>query len=102
LVVGSWAATSTASLIAMPSEPVESGCSASTARPAAVSSDGLGCTVPPKVSIIILRYGFWSYDARTCQTSHSMSNCAHANASAVPHCPAPVSVVSRLIPAFAL
>ena len=52
---GSWAATSTASLIAMPSDPVESGCSARIARPASVRSEGLGWTVPPKVSIIIRR-----------------------------------------------
>ena len=51
---------------------------------------------------MIRRYGFWSYDARTCQTSHSRSYCAQANASAVPHWPAPVSVVSFLMPAFAL
>ena len=44
---GSPAATSTASLIAMPRLPVESGCAASTARPDVVRSDGLGCTVAP-------------------------------------------------------
>ena len=101
-VSGSAAATSTASLIAMPSEPGESGCAARIARPAAVRSDGLGWMVPPNVSIIIRRYGFWSYDARTCQTSHSSPNWAQAKASAVPHCPAPVSVVSRRTPAAAL
>ena len=100
MVVGSWAATSTAALIAMPSEPGEPGSSARMARPVLVRSDGLGWTVPPKVSIMMRRYGFWSYDARTCQTSHSRSNCAHANANAVPHWPAPVSVVNRRI--FAL
>jgi hypothetical protein len=57
---------------------------------------------PPNVSIIILRYGFWSYEARTCQTSHSSPYWAHANASAVPHGPAPVSVLSRRMPASAL
>ena len=87
MAVGSWAATSTASLIASPSEPGESGSLASIARPASVRSEGLGCTVPPNVSIMILRYGLASYDARTCQTSHSRSNCAQANASAVPHWP---------------
>ena len=102
MTVGSCAATSTASLIAIPSDPVESGCCARIVRPASVRSEGLGWTVPPKVSIMIRRYGFWSYDARTCQTSHSRSNWAHANASAVPHWPAPVSVVSFRIPAFAL
>ena len=46
---GFWAATSTASEIAIPSEPV--GCSLC-ARPASVSSDGERCTVAPQVSII--------------------------------------------------
>ena len=59
-MLGSWAATSTASLIAIPSDPGESGCSARMVRPAWVSSDGLGCTVPPKISIMTRRYGFWS------------------------------------------
>ena len=34
-------------------------------------------------------------------TSHSSPNSEHANASAEPHWPAPVSVVRRLIPARA-
>ena len=34
-------------------------------------------------------------------TSHSSPNSAHANDSALPHCPAPVSVTSLLIPACA-
>ena len=87
----------------MPSEPGESGSAARTrpARPRS-ASDGDGWITPPNVSIMILRYGFWSYDARTCQTSQSRPNCAQANASAVPHWPAPVSVVSRRIPAAAL
>ena len=101
-MVGSCAAISTASLIAMPRLPVESGSCSRMVRPAFVRSLGLGWTVPPKVSIIIRRYGFWSYDARTCHTSHSRSYWAQANASAVPHCPAPVSVVSFLMPALAL
>ena len=50
-------ATSTASEIAIPSEPV--GCSR-LARPAFVSSDGERWTVAPQVSIIERRYGFWS------------------------------------------
>ena len=37
--------------IAMPSEPVESGCSARIARPAFVSSDGLATTRPPNASM---------------------------------------------------
>ncbi|OAP25128.1 hypothetical protein A4R44_04199 [Amycolatopsis sp. M39] len=65
-------------------------------------SDGLGYTCAPKVSIISLRYGFWSYDARTCQTSQDNPNVARANAGALPHCPAPVSVVSRVTPSAAL
>jgi hypothetical protein len=55
LAAGSGAATSTASLIAMPRLPVESGCCPSTARPAEVMSDGLGCTVAPYASISSLR-----------------------------------------------
>ena len=102
LVSSACAATSTASEIAMPSEPGWSGSSSSWARPAAVSGDGERCTVPPNVSIIRRRYGFWSYDAPTCHTSHSSPNSAHAYASAVPHCPAPVSVVSFRTPALAL
>ena len=60
LAAGSGPADSTASLIAMPRLPVESGWSASTARPAEVTSDGLGCTVAPYASISSRRYGFWS------------------------------------------
>ena len=48
------AASRTASLIAMPSEPGLSGW-----------STGDGTTSPPQVSIIIRRYGFWLYEART-------------------------------------
>ncbi len=51
---------------------------------------------------MILRYGFWLYDARTMYTLHSRSYWLHANASAVPHCPAPVSVVSRAMPSALL
>ena len=35
-------------------------------------------------------------------TLHSMSYCAQAKASAVPHWPAPVSVVSRVMPSALL
>ena len=35
-------------------------------------------------------------------TLHSRSNCAHANASELPHCPAPVSVVRRVMPSAVL
>ena len=53
-------AASTASLIAMPRLPGESGCRASTSAPALVARDGLACTVAPHVSIMVRRYGFWS------------------------------------------
>jgi len=53
-------AASTASLIAMPRLPGESGCRASTSAPALVARDGLACTVAPQVSIMVRRYGFWS------------------------------------------
>ena len=49
LAAGSFAATSTASEMAMPSEPVVC---ALCARPASVRSDGERCTVAPQVSII--------------------------------------------------
>ena len=52
--------------------------------------------------MITRRYGFVSKLVRTMYTLHSMSYWAQANASAVPHCPAPVSVVSREIPACLL
>ena len=59
------AASSTASEIAIPRLPGESGSSSSTARPAFVSSEGLGTTVAPQVCIMIRRYGFWSYETLT-------------------------------------
>src|SRR3954447_24923608 len=83
----------------MPSEPV--GCSA-LALPDCVRSDGERCTVAPHVCIIERRYGFWSYDEPTMNTSHSSPNSRHANASDEPHWPAPVSVASFLMPACAL
>ena len=52
--------SSIASLMAMPSEPVWSGVSASTRCPYCVSGLGLGTTWAPYVSIRIRRYGFWS------------------------------------------
>ena len=82
----------------MPSEPGWSASSASRLRPYSVTVDGLGCTVAPHTSIIVLRYGFWRYEAATCHTSHSMPYWAQANARALPHCPAPVSVVSLVTP----
>ena len=84
--------------MAIPSDPGWSGSSASNDRPNSVNGDGLECSVAPQISIIVLRYGFCRYDAATCQISHSMPYCAVANASAVPHWPAPVSVVSFVTP----
>jgi hypothetical protein len=54
-VVGLPTAASTASEIAMPRLPVHAGSAARIVRPAAVSSDGLGCTVAPQVCIIVRR-----------------------------------------------
>ena len=62
--------------MAMPNDPGLSG-----------SSTGDGTTSLPQVSIIIRRYGFCSYDARTMYTLHW---------------PAPVSVVSRVMPSSLL
>ena len=84
--------------MAIPSEPGWPGFSASRLRPYSVTGDGLGCTVAPQISIIVLRYGFWRYEAATCHTSHSMSYWAQAKARALPHWPAPVSVVSFVTP----
>ena len=61
---------------------------------------GLEWTVAPHTCIIVRRYGFERYDAATCHTSHSMPYCAVANANDVPHCPAPVSVVSLVMPSW--
>ncbi len=85
------AASATASLMARPSEPGLS-----------TSSTGDGTTDAPHVSMSTRRYGFCSYDARTMYTLHSRSNCAHANDSALPHWPAPVSVARRVVPSAAL
>ena len=53
-------ASSTASLMAMPRLPGESGSSARTVRPAFVSLDGEGMTVAPNDSMKLRRYGFCS------------------------------------------
>ena len=100
--LGIGAATSTASLMAIPSEPGLSGSASTTARPAAVRVLGERWTCPPKASIMRRRYGFWSKLAPTCQISHSRPKSAQAKARAVPHWPAPVSVVRRRMPARAL
>ncbi len=48
------------------------------------------------------RYGLDSYEVRTMYTLQSSPNWAVANDRAVPHCPAPVSVVSRPMPSALL
>jgi hypothetical protein len=96
------AAASTASEIAMPRLPVESGCSARIVRPAFVSSEGLATTRAPNASISPLRYGFWSYETLTMYTSTSSPKIPPAKASAEPHWPAPVSVVRRETPSCLL
>ena len=63
---------------------------------------GEGRTSAPKVSMKIRRYGFCSYEALTMNTRHSRSKKLHAIASDEPHCPAPVSVEIRLVPACLL
>ena len=60
LVSSCVAATSTASLIAIPRLPVESGSDSRMVRPAFVSVDGEGTTVAPKVWMKERRYGFCS------------------------------------------
>ena len=54
------AASSTASLIARPSDPGLAGHSASILRPYSVVGDGLATTDAPYASMSIRRYGFWS------------------------------------------
>ena len=102
LVSAACAATSTASEMAMPSEPGCFGFFARIAFPDCVWSDGEGMQRAPYVSISARRYGFWSYDTRTMKTCTSMPKTAPANASDEPHCPAPVSVESFLTPASRL
>ena len=49
--------------------------------------------------MMMRRYGFWKYETLTLYTSSAMSKKLQATASAEPHCPTPVSVVSALVPA---
>ena len=65
LVSSRVAASSTASLIAMPSEPGEFGSCPRIFLPAWVSGLGLATTWAPQVSIMIRRYGFCWYDTFT-------------------------------------
>ena len=54
--------------------------------------------VAPQVFISIFLRGFWSKLTRTIYTLHSSPSREQAKARALPHWPAPVSVVSFLIP----
>ena len=60
LVSSRVAASSTASLMAIPRLPVDSGSAARMVRPAFVSVEGDATTVPPKVWMKERRYGFCS------------------------------------------
>ncbi len=60
LVSSSLRHCSTASLMAMPRLPVQSGSSASILLPTSVRSVGLGYTSAPNSLIITFRYGFCS------------------------------------------
>jgi hypothetical protein len=59
------AASSTASEIAIPRLPGESGCCSRIARPDCVSCDGLGTISAPQAWIIERRFGFCSYEILT-------------------------------------
>ncbi len=56
----------------------------------------------PQTCIMSLRKGFWSKLIRTMKTLHSSPISRQAKARALPHWPAPVSVVSRWMPACLL
>lgn len=71
------AATSTASEIAMPRLPGLDGSDSRILRPDSVTVEGDGWTFAPHVSIISLRYGFWSYEARTCHTWYGIKRCSY-------------------------
>jgi hypothetical protein len=51
---------------------------------------------------MLFRYGFWVKEILTMYTVHSSPNMLQASASELPHCPAPVSVAMRLMPACLL
>ena len=61
---------------------------------------GLAMTFPSKVWITALRKGFCSKETFTINTVRGSPKKAQASARAVPHCPAPVSVVSPVSPSF--
>src|SRR4030042_1838135 len=87
-----------ASLMAIPRLPGVSGICCKTFLPAFVSLLGLATQFAPQTFIIIFPNGFWSKLILTIKTLHSRPNNLHAKARALPHCPAPVSVVNLVIP----
>ena len=84
--------------MAVPNDPVHVGSLARILRPAAVVSEGDGVMVAPNVCITLRRNGFCSYEHFTMYTSRLSPKCAAASESAVPHWPAPVSVVMFVMP----
>ncbi len=87
-----------ASLMAIPRLPGVSGVLARMSLPAWVSLLGLATHLAPHTFIISFRNGFWSNEILTMYTLHSSPSREHAKARALPHCPAPVSVVIFLMP----
>src|SRR5206468_10167767 len=89
------AASSTASLIAIPRLPGEFGSASRTFLPDCVSALGLATTCAPYVSISTRRYGPCWQETLTMYPLHCTPKKLHAMARAEPHSPAHVSVVSR-------
>jgi hypothetical protein len=85
----------------MPSEPGWFESSARSARPVFVLGLGDAWTSAPKRRMKFRRSAFQSWTARTQYTVVFRPTRLAAYASAVPHCPAPVSVAMRSYPAFA-
>src|SRR5438046_10086967 len=96
------AASSTASLIAIPRLPGEFGSASRTFLPDCVSALGLAPTFAPYVSISTRRYGFCWQDTLTMYTLHCRPKKLHAIATAEPNLLAPVSVGSRASFSFLL
>ena len=96
----SLSASSTASDIAIPSDPGWSGVSLSIFLPTSVLLLGDAYTFPSYSCMIVFLNGFWLNDTFTMYTVASRSIIDAASDSAVPHCPAPVSVVSLSTPSF--
>src|SRR2546426_3141962 len=94
-------ASSRPSLTAMPSDPGCFGFFFNRARPVAVFGLGDACTSAPYRRMRFLRSAFQSWTARTQYTVVFSPTRLAAYERAVPHWPAPVSVVTRSNPAAA-